>query len=144
MQVKEIIGEQGADVITVRVEDTVETVAKILAFYNIGCVPVRDCDGNLAGVLSERDLARSFIRSGERLRNLRAKDLMTNKVITCALDEEVSAAKDKMSRHHIRHLPVLENARLVGMISVRDVMQSEISKVTMERNVLRDIALVAR
>lgn len=144
MQIEEIIPKRGGDVITVRPEDTAETVAHLLSSNDIGCVPVRGSEGGLEGILSERDLARSFTRPGVSLRNLRVRDLMTRNIITCAPDEDISSAMKKMSSHHIRHLPVISDGELVGMISLRDVLGSQLDAVTSERNVLRDIAIMSR
>ncbi len=144
MHVKEIIAERTADVIFVRQEDTVQTVAQILKTNNIGCVPVNNGAGDLVGILSERDVARSFVTITGRLRELTVAELMTKNVITCNVEDDLRSVMEKMSRHHIRHLPVMDDGKLVAMISSRDVLKAVLSEVTMERNVLRDIAMVSR
>ncbi len=144
MKIQDLISKRAAEVITVRAEDTIETVAQILKTNNIGCLPVRNAEGGLAGILSERDLARSYVTASGRLRELTAGDLMTENVIVCAPDEDLPSAMKKLTTHHIRHLPIMDGDTLVGMISSRDVLEAVLQEITLERNVLRDIALATR
>ena len=144
MQVKELLARNTRDLITIREEDTLETAAGVLASNNIGALPVRDGDGNLVGVVSERDIARGFARDGARVRDLKVADLMTRTVITCDCEEDVKSAMESMSRKHIRHLPVMKDGRLCSMLSQRDVMEAMLEQTAMERDVLRDYAIAAR
>lgn len=142
MRIAEFLNRTGKRVITIRREDTVETASTLLANNNIGALPVRDEDGGLVGVISERDIVRGFAASGSRIHNLKVADLMSPKVITCAPDDEVNQAMVLMSRHHIRHLPVVEDGNMLGIISSRDVMAVVIEDMKLEREVLRDMAIV--
>ncbi len=141
MKINDMIADRDGQVIFVREQDSIQSIAQLLKLENIGCVPVRDADGALVGILSERDLARCIADTDDRIKDLRAFDLMTKNVITCDIGDDIQSAGSKMAKHHIRHLPVMDGDKIVGMISSRDVMRATLSEVTMERNVLRDIAL---
>ncbi len=144
MAVKGLLSNREGKIFYVRPEDTIETAAALLTSNNIGALPVRSTDGKLVGILSERDIVRGFGHEGERIKSHRTRDLMTKDVATCTPESSVDQVLEIMSRRHIRHLPVLENGRVVGMISLRDVMEAMLQKTELERNVLRDLAIVSR
>lgn len=142
MYIRDVLDKKEHKLITVRPEDTVETAASRLANNNIGACPVRDADGSLVGVLSERDIVRAFSESGGQVLSLRVRDLMSRDVAVCKIDDTVNDAKEIMNRRHIRHLPVLaDDGRLITMMSMRDVMEVHLEQAQMEMNVLRDVAI---
>ncbi len=141
MNVGELLKRSGKSVITVRAEDTVETAATVLATNNIGAVPVRDGADGLVGVLSERDIVRALSAHHGKTSELKVEELMSTKVITCGPNDEAAKAQAVMNQHRIRHLPVIEDGRLIGMISSRDVMETVLELTELERNVLRDYAI---
>ena len=142
MLIQEVLARRDHQLITIRPEDTIETAASILSSNNIGACPVRDEGGKLAGVLSERDIMRALAAQGGKVTALRVRDLMTTEVATCRLSDEVKAANDTMARRHIRHLPILDGAgELVGMFSMRDIIECLLEQKEMEVNVLRDISI---
>ncbi len=144
MKVQGLLERKGRGLITNRPEDTIETAAALLSTNNIGALPVRDGDGNLVGVISERDIVRGLAEHGVRVRSLRVQELMTRTVITCSPDDEVKDAMKIMHQRHFRHLPVVKDGRLCGMISSRDVMQVRLEQTELEKSVLRDFAIAAR
>lgn len=144
MRVKDILVAKKGALVTNRPEDTVEAAAVLLTNNNIGALPVRDGNGDLVGVISERDIVRGFARQGGRLLQLKVKDLMTRKVVTCGPEDDVKDAMRLMSDRHIRHLPVITEGKISGIISSRDVMESRLEQAWMEHNVLRDVAIASR
>jgi CBS domain-containing protein len=97
----------------------------------------------LASIISERDIVNGIAEHGERCLRLTAADLMTRRVVTCAPDDSISRIARIMTENRIRHLPVLEGQRLFGMVSVGDVVKNRMEEMSLEPNVLRDIAMAA-
>lgn len=141
MNVREILDAKGAKLVTVRPEDTAEAAAMLIASNNIGALPVRDAEGDLVGVLSERDIVRGFAERGGKVLEMRVSDLMTADVATCTPDDTVKSALETMKRRHIRHLPVLDDG-LVAMLSARDLMDNRLAQKEMEVDILRERAMV--
>ncbi len=144
MKISELLKTTGLAVITIRDLDTVETASTLLATNNIGALPVRDEHGDLIGVISERDIVRCFAADGAKVHLRLVRDLMSSKVITCDPDGDVNQAMAVMSQRRIRHLPVVKDGQLLGMISSRDVMGAVIAETRLERDVLRDVAIISR
>jgi CBS domain-containing protein len=142
MLVSELFRKTGKKVITVRPQDTVETTSTLLATNNIGALPVRDENGDLVAMISERDIVRGFAENGGQAQHLLVSDLMSPRVVTCAPEETVGAAMVLMSQNRIRHLPVVEDGKMVGIISSRDVMGAIIEEMRLERDVLREMAII--
>lgn len=130
--------------ITCRPEDTVETAAALLHTNKVGALPVRDGDGRLVGMLSERDIVRGVAESGARVMDLRVRDLMTRTLVTCGPEESLKSAMEKMHRKHVRHLPIVSGGSLVGIISQRDVLHAVLDQTQTEANVLRDFLIASR
>ncbi|MHA1597474.1 MAG: CBS domain-containing protein [Alphaproteobacteria bacterium] len=144
MSVQNILDRQQFDLITIRPEDTIETAAKLLTSNNIGAIPVRDSEAKMVGVLSERDLVHGYADSGAKVMSFTVADLMTTKVTSCRPDDSVKDAMKKMSKLHIRHLPVLDgDGSVIGMISQRDVMEIRLEQSEMEASELRAYAIAS-
>jgi len=144
LSIQKIIDRKGSRLITIRAEDTLETAAMLLTSNNIGAVPVRDAGGAMVGVMSERDLVRGYAENGAAVMSFTVQDLMTAEVTSVQPGESVKAAMEKMSKRHIRHLPVVdENGALLGMISQRDVMESRLQQTEMETDELRAYAIAS-
>jgi CBS domain-containing protein len=99
----------------------------------------------MVGIISERDLVRIFARTdlGE-LKYMRARDIMTTRVVTCGPDDTMRAAQDLMRINHFRHLPVVEGGHVTGMLSLRDTLALRLQESEDEMNVLRDAVVAAR
>jgi CBS domain-containing protein len=125
-------------------EETIESVAKRLSALNIGALPVCGLNSALVGVISERDVVRGMAKDGCKLAERRVRDLMTREVVCCDQNTTMAEAEKLMYQKRVRHLPVIEAGRVVGLLSIRDVMAWRIQETKTELNVLRDIAIVAR
>ncbi len=122
MKIEAILARKSSDLYTVRPETPVTEAARLLHTHKIGAVVVTDEAGDLLGIFSERDLIRAVGNEGRCALHLRVDDLMTRSVESCTPEETCTDVAFTMNRRRIRHLPVLEDGRLIGMISVRDVM----------------------
>jgi CBS domain-containing protein len=138
MTVKNILKDHDGPLITCRPEDTIDTVATILASKRIGALPVHDGDRNLVGIISERDVVRGLAEKGNACIDLNVSDLMTADVATCQPGDTIKDVMQIMARRHIRHLPVMEDGKLLDMLSQRDVMEYRLEATELEANVLRD------
>jgi CBS domain-containing protein len=125
--VRQILEAKGYDVWSVRPDTTIYEALQLLAEKGIGAVLVMENE-ELVGIFSERDYARKVVLQGKSSRNTPVQDGMTNRVIYVRPDQSVEACMALMTKHHIRHLPVLEGDRVVGVISIGDVVKSVISQ----------------
>ena len=97
--------------------------AKLLTKHRIGALVVLGVDGRLAGVLSERDIVRTIAESGSAVLQLPVAQVMTRNVSTCDVNDSINSVIDRMTKGKFRHMPVLDNDRLAGMISIGDVLK---------------------
>ncbi|MGY2030980.1 CBS domain-containing protein [Nocardia gipuzkoensis] len=133
MRISEILRRKGSDVATVAPDTTVRTLLATLAERNIGAVVVSPDGDTIAGIVSERDVVRSLHARGADLLDTPVSAIMTVEVRTCALDDRVDGLRRIMTDHRIRHLPVVHEGRLVGIVSIGDVVKSAISELATER-----------
>ena len=124
------------DCITVQQNLTLRNVAKILTNNIIGAVPVLDASGALAGILSERDLVKSLNNDIDLDRNT-ASDLMTTDLILTSAEVSSSDLMKLMTDHKIRHVPIVSEDRLIGIVSIGDFVKRLLAKFEMETEQLR-------
>lgn len=108
-------------VVRIHPDETVAVAARTLTHYNIGVLPVCGNDGRICGLVTDRDLVTRCLASGRSPATTAVREVMTNKVIAAAPDMDATAAAGLMGREQIRRLPVLENGRLCGMVSLGDL-----------------------
>lgn len=138
MKVSQILAEKGGSVVTipdhVRIKDAIEA----LRAHNIGAVMVVRGDGSLAGILSERDVVRRLSRDGAAAIDAEVADCMTPSPVTCAPSAGIDDLMSVMTERRIRHLPVLDGGRLVGVVSIGDVVKRKIEHIQREAEALKD------
>lgn len=122
MKLKDIMTNS---VIRIHPDESVAVAARTLTHYNIGVLPVCGNDGKLCGVVTDRDLVTRCLASGSAPENTRVRAVMTGNVVSAAPDMEVGVAAHLMGRQQIRRLPVVENGRLCGMVSLGDLAVRE-------------------
>jgi CBS domain-containing protein len=110
-------------------------VVAALAEHNIGALLVVD-DGELKGVISERDIVRRLASSGEAILDQPVSELMTSDVVTCTISDSVDSIAETMTAKRIRHMPVMDGGRLVGIVSIGDVVLSRIRQLEHDRGQL--------
>jgi signal-transduction protein with cAMP-binding, CBS, and nucleotidyltransferase domain len=121
--VREILREKPAGVWTIEPQALVYTALELMADKNIGALPVVEA-GQMVGMFSERDYARKVILKGRSSRATTVGELMSYPVITVGPDETIETCMQLMTARHIRHLPVLENDKLVGVVSIGDILKA--------------------
>ena len=121
MKLRELMTKE---VVRIHPEETAAVAARAFQRYNIGALPVCGGDGKLCGVLTDRDLVTRCLAAGRNPLQTRVRDVMTAQVVTAPPDMDVSQAAAIMGRSQIRRLPVLENGRLCGMVSLGDLAAS--------------------
>jgi signal-transduction protein with cAMP-binding, CBS, and nucleotidyltransferase domain len=144
MKVADILKGKSTAVMTVQPTLTIGALAQRLRSAGVGVMIVTSDGQTLEGIISERDIAYGLAAHGAALPSLKVTDLMTRAVITCSLEDTVVEVAKVMTMRRIRHLPVKDGAKLVGVVSIGDVLKSRISEIELEANVLRDIAIASR
>lgn len=143
MTVKAILSSKGRNVVTVSPTITLSAATRVLAENRIGAVVVTDSEKRVVGILSERDLVRVIAEQGEAALNAPVESAMTRKVITCSDRDTVGEIMEKMTTGKFRHVPVVEDGRLAGVISIGDVVKYRLSEMEQESNALREYILTA-
>ncbi len=116
-------------VVRIHPEESVSVAARTLSRYNIGALPVCGSDGRLCGMVTDRDIVTRCLASGRAPGSTAVRDVMTSQVIFAQPDMEVTLAAGLMGREQIRRLPVVENERLCGMVSLGDLAVKEESSI---------------
>ena len=122
MNIQQILNRKGAAVVTIPRDVIATEIVAIMADRRIGTVLVTEQDGRLIGIVSERDVIKRLARGGVDILTMRADALMTHPVITCSAETALEDVLSEMSRHSIRHLPVLRGGALAGIVSARDIL----------------------
>ncbi len=138
MQVKFILREKGREVVTIASDATVSEAARLLARRRIGAVVVRDRDGSIAGILSERDIVRAVADDSIAALGQSVSAHMTRNISTCSETDTVEELMEQMTRGRFRHVPVVDDDRLSGIISIGDVVKSRIAETVREAENLRE------
>ncbi|MBI1733806.1 MAG: CBS domain-containing protein [Candidatus Rokubacteria bacterium] len=124
MNIAHILATKGGQVFTARPEQTVRQALKNLAEHNVGALVVLDGAGSPIGILSERDIVRRLARDEGAL-GITVGDLMTKPLITGVPNDELTTAGMMMTENRIRHLPILDGGRLVGVVSIGDIVKAQ-------------------
>ncbi len=138
MNVAGILRNKGNGILSLKVGDSVEIAVKMLAEKKIGATVVLSDTGGLCGILSERDVVRGLNNSGALVLSKPVSELMTKNVQTCVPSDSISKIMAQMSEGRFRHLPVMEEDKLVGIISIGDVVKDRIRELESEANAMRE------
>jgi len=137
MTIALVIANKGASIVSVDAAQSVREVVALLADRRIGAVPVLR-DGVVAGIFSERDVVYGLERDGEALLSMPVGQVMTTPAITIDPGESVLVALSMMTRRRIRHLPVIDGDRLIGFVSIGDLVKYRIDGIEREAEALRE------
>jgi CBS domain-containing protein len=138
MLIAQILAGKGSDVVSTRPEATIAEVARLLKEKRIGAVVVTEADGRLCGIISERDLARGLANHGSRLLEMKVGELMTPDVVTCSPEDGIETLMQTMTDGRFRHLPVVKDGELTGIISIGDVVKHRLKELEAETHMLQD------
>lgn len=124
MKAKEILMTKKPQIHAVKPRDQIREAARLMAEYNIGLVPVLDDNGNMMGVVSERDIVREAVFSQGLLFDQEIQTIMTTNIIVALPDDELAYLTHAMMDKNIRHLPVVDGDELIGILSIKDVVKA--------------------
>jgi CBS domain-containing protein len=127
MRIATILATKGSHVATVRAQQTLKETAALLAQYNVGALVVVDEAGKPVGIISERDLVRALARE-EDLAARRVSEVMTKAVIVGSPDDEVRTVMHTMTQKRFRHLPILDRGKLIGIVSIGDMVKAQLDE----------------
>lgn len=140
MTVASLLGGKGHHVATIRTTAKVGAAIQQLNEERIGALVVVDRWGKLAGMFSERDVIRGLAQNGAAALDYEVHELMTPDVTTCAPDDRIDTAMELMTAHRVRHLPVMAGEKILGLVSIGDLVKYRLDEKQIEANVLLDIA----
>jgi CBS domain-containing protein len=143
MSIESILREKGTDVTTIAPEASIKSAADWLRAKNIGALVVTSGTAVL-GLVSEREIVQAFSRHGETTGSMTVKEIMQYGVTTVSPDESVNRVMNLMTHHRVRHMPVLRDGKLAGIVSIGDVVKHRLQDLELETNVLRDVYNAAR
>lgn len=138
MYVESILKTKGSEVIAVAPTDTVAVAIEVLNDKGIGAVLARDPSDKIVGIISERDIVRGIARAKGSCLDMKVSDLMTSPVISCQPNDSIDKIMQLMTDRRIRHLPVMQEDKLLGIISIGDVVKRRISEIEHETEALRN------
>ncbi len=143
MSVTVILSRKGNDIVTLSPDATLGDAVASLARNRIGAIVVTDANMGVEGIISERDVVRLIGERGVDVLNEPLAGLMTKAVVTCAPDETVPQIMERMTRGRFRHVPVVSGGKLVGIISIGDVVKYRVEEMERESAQLRDYIMSA-
>ncbi len=138
MNVKTILATKGGDVISIEPGADLAAAVKLLSKHRIGAVLIRGAGGRLAGILSERDIVHALAEHGTAALALQVAQVMTRNVTTCGEDDTIASLMEQMTAGKFRHVPVVTNGELVGLVSIGDIVKHRVGEIEHESEALRD------
>ena len=143
MSIQSILDRNRAEVVTIRPTDTVKDAADRMRAYNIAALVVKS-GAAFTGLISDREIVHAVSRNGERALHMAVHEIGPHPTITITPDDALKRAMSLMTHHRVRHLPVIADGKLVGMVSIGDVVKHRLEDLETESNVLRDAYMAAR
>jgi CBS domain-containing protein len=143
MSIESILRRKGTAVTTISPEASTKSAVDWLRAKNIGALVVTSGNAVL-GLISEREIVHAFSRYGETAASMPVKEIMQHGVTTVSPDESVNRVMNLMTRHRVRHMPVLRGGNLAGIVSIGDVVKYRLEQLQLETDVLRDVYIAAR
>jgi CBS domain-containing protein len=143
MTVSIILAGKGRDVVTIDPNASLAAAVELLAEKRIGAVVIVGADRRIVGILSERDIVRALAEQGRKALDEPVSAAMTRKVSTCHERETISSIMERMTRGKFRHVPVVDQGRLAGIVSIGDVVKHRLSEVEHDSAAMRDYILTA-
>jgi CBS domain-containing protein len=140
MNAASILKFKGSDVVTSTANRSLLHIAELLTQHGIGCIVIVGEDDKIAGIISERDLMRAIGQIGPKVLDRPVSDFMTKNVVTARNDDTSERLMSEMTVHRFRHMPVVETDRLIGLISIGDLVKMQIANVDREATATREYA----
>lgn len=143
MTVATILKDKGANIISASPNDTLSNICAILGERRIGAVMVLNTDESIAGIVSERDIVGAISREGAAVLERSVADFMTRNVVTCKSEDSINDVMSKMTTGRFRHVPVLDEGKLIGLISIGDVIKERIVQAERDAEEMRSYISMA-
>lgn len=143
MNVAHVLGNKGHQVVSVQPHRTLAETTRMLAEKRIGAVVVMGAAEELLGILSERDIVRALGTDGAAALDLPVSKIMTAKVVTCRSQTSVDELMEIMTAGRFRHVPVVEDGRVIGIVSIGDVVKHRVAEIEAESKMMRDYIAMA-
>ena len=140
MLISEVLRSKGDNVVKIRATDSIRLAVRMLAEHRIGSLVVEDQMAKLVGIFSERDFINAIARDGAAVLGLNVQELMTKRIISCRSTDRVDAVLATMTNVRIRHLPVIDDGELKGLVSIGDLVKYRLDEKELEANVLLDLS----
>jgi CBS domain-containing protein len=137
MKIRDLLNEKGYDVVTVPPSFPIQDAMRLLVEHNIGSVVVAQ-DKSVEGILTERDILRLAAQGSASMGSLKVEDVMTRDVVVALLDDNLDYVMEIMTKNRIRHLPIVDQGWMQGILSIGDVVNALRKKVEVENNYMRD------
>jgi CBS domain-containing protein len=144
MRVSAVLKHKGHEVITIRPEATVNVAVHVLRNQRVGVLVVSVDQNNVDGMLSERDVVIGLADVGPAFLERPVAEVMTTDVVACVPDDSLERLMSVMTRRRVRHLPVIEHGRLVGLVSIGDVVERRLHELESEKQVLHEYITLGR
>ena len=138
MTVKSVLARKGSNVTTIEPTASVAAAVKLLGEHRIGALVVTGAEQRVVGILSERDVVRVIATHGAQALDRPVSEMMTRKVVTCTERDTLIDLMEQMTAGKFRHVPVVEQGRLVGIISIGDVVKSRVEEMEHDAEVMQD------
>ena len=138
MTVNDILSQKGTQVFTIEPAATLAAAVQMLAHRRIGALVVTGADCRIVGIISERDIVRVLDKKGTAVLDAPVADAMTRKVVTCARNETIAEIMERMTGGKFRHVPVVEQGRLLGIVSTGDVVKARLNELEHEQDAMRE------
>ena len=137
MHVAAVIKRKGSDVVTIAADQTIAEAVNVLVERRIGALLVMDGNDAVDGIISERDIVGALSRGGADVLTRKVSDVMTRKVRSCSCHDTIAEVMNVMTQERSRHLPVIDDGKVVGMISIGDVVKQRLNDAELEVESLR-------
>lgn len=138
MKVKDVLEKKGSHVVTIAETSTVVEALSTFAANRVGSLLVLNDKEIIVGIIGARDVLMAVLRSCDEIKTLQIKEIMTRNIIIGSIDDDLEKVRVLMTENRIRHLPIIENKELAGIISIGDVVKAELTEVHVENRYLRD------
>ena len=137
MNAAAILKFKGSDVVTTTANASLLDIAKLLAQHRIGCIVIMADDEQIAGMMSEHDLMRAISKGGSKVLDKPVSDFMTTALVTAREDDTSDRLMSEMTIHRFRHMPVVEMGRLIGIVSIGDLVKLRVTDADFESTAMR-------
>ena len=138
MTVNDILRHKGNQVITIEPTATLAAAVRMLVQHRIGALLVTGAEHRIVGIISERDVVRVLDEKGPAVLGAPVAEVMTRRVVTCDRNETIAEIMERMTSGRFRHVPVIEHGRLIGIVSIGDVVKARLGELELEQNALRE------